>query len=555
MIKSIKNILIFAGVALAAVACKGDLNTPPAGSLAVDGFYSSPAHIEEGIKGVYAKLRNIEVGQYLIFSEDRSDNLWGEPNPDGIRNCVEVSFMRFNSTIDDAAGLWSGWYSLIYNANSVLANIDAVEFKDSKIKDQFKGELLFLRALAHFELVRVFGNVPIADKVVSSAEAKTIPQSTGAEVINNSVIPDLKEAESLLQYENETKDASGNVIGGAGRVDKIGAKALLGRVYMTLKGFPYNDASAKASAKTYLEDVIKYSQANGDKYWAPTIREWEQQWLTDAAMSNKYQIFSIQHRLSSGSLYAMNEGEGMSGEYVPDVDAYAVGSKMSPMFPEATIWYEFSSNNDKRGLGSSFMDGYDPYGGNPAYSNPTMTITLEDGTTAEVYKQSINTKFLPFNQKRQRLGITNFDNKSLVSKQGWPLNFPILRLEDIMLMDAELLVEDGNVAQAMGYVNKIRSRAGVPEVSTSASSADAMKYIKRERKLELYLEGVRWFDQVRYGEWKETTLAKFDRYKIDGQYPGGVSPSNVLDGRYIAPIPFAEMKAVPGLYQQNKDWN
>ena len=81
-----------------------------------------------------------------------------------------------------------------------------------------------------------------------------------------------------------------------------------------------------------------------------------------------------------------------------------------------------------------------------------------------------------------------------------------------------------------------------------------MKYVKLERKLELYQEGVRWFDEVRYGEWKECTLAMWDRYKIGGNYRTNVNPSNIQDGRHFLPIPISETNAAPGLYTQNAGW-
>lgn len=125
----------------------------------------------------------------------------------------------------------------------------------------------------------------------------------------------------------------------------------------------------------------------------------------------------------------------------------------------------------------------------------------------------------------------------------------------MMLLHAELLVEDGDVLEAMNLVNRIRSRAGISLVPTNPSASDAMKYVKRERQLELYLEGVRWFDMVRYGDWKELTLAKYDRYKTNGAYRTNVAPENLKDGRYLLPIPKPEASAAPGLYTQNKDWD
>ena len=124
-----------------------------------------------------------------------------------------------------------------------------------------------------------------------------------------------------------------------------------------------------------------------------------------------------------------------------------------------------------------------------------------------------------------------------------------------MLLRAELYAEDGDATSALALVNKIRNRAGVDE-RTASTPEEALEYVRLERKLELYMEGIRWFDEVRYGIWEDATLAKYDRYKIDGAYRQGVAPENIQgkDGRWTLPIPFDEMNAVPGLYEQNVDW-
>ena len=551
MLKNIKYVLIAAVAAFAAVSCQDYLNTPPVGSLSPDGFYTTPAHLESGVLGVYAKLQGIEDNQYMTASEDRSDNVWVNNNPDGTRVCSEVSFFRFSAATGEFASLWSGWYSLIYNANTVLANIDAVEFSDASIQNQFKGEVLFLRALAHFEMARTFGNVPIVESILSSSEAKELTQSSAAEVINNSVIPDLTAAESLLPYRSAMKNSSGAGIAADGRADKLAVQALLARVYMTLKGFPFNDSSAKAKAQSYLDTVL----SNGSSYFAPTIDEWKKQWFTDNAISNKYQIFAIQHRLGTGLQITFTSGTMIKNlDYV--TDGYHSGSEMNPIYPEATLRYDYVSNNDPRGLGFFFIDGYDAYeGGVTAY--PTTTTEFNyNGQTISSVENAINTKWCPTIPKRNEVGIA-FDESQLGTATGsynkWPVNFPILRYEDMMLLRAELYAEDGNAEKALELVNQIRNRAGIPARVTS-DAKEALNFVKRERQLELYLEGVRWFDQIRYGEWKETTLAKWNNYKIGGALRENISESNLREGRYYSPIPHNELAAAPGLYTQNPGW-
>ena len=544
MLKKIKYALLIAA-ALCAASCQSFLTTPPVGSLSPDGFYSSTAHAEQGVLGVYSFLRDIELNQYLLFSEERSDNMWVDPVANGIRSCSEVSNFRFDSALGDLNSLWSSWYALINNANSVLENSAETPFESESLRNQFNGELYFLRGYAHFELARIFGNVPIVDKCLSVAEAQELGQSAPAAVIEFA-IGDLKKAEELLPYENGMKDSQGAAAGGQGRADKLVAQAMLARAYMTLKGYPFNDASAKAGAKSYLEKVLNYSASNGDKYWAPTITEWKKQWLTDPTTANKYQIFSIQHTLNSGNgLTGSESGSGLTQEYLPKGSG---GGLMTPAYIDALLRYDYVKNEDPRGLGEYFMDGFKAYGATTTdYGNEGITLTLEDGTKVESFVLSINTKYLPFLQKHQAVGMT-FDYDQL---GGWPVNVPVIRLEDMMLLYAEILAEDGDTAGALAQVNKIRNRAGIPP-ATAASGAEALKAVKNERRLEFFLEGIRWFDEIRYNEWEACTRAHYDRYAAS--HNEGVAPGNIKAGRYLCPIPDAQMKTRPGLYTQNPDW-
>ena len=213
MLKNIKHILLIAGAALCAASCQGFLTTPPVGSLSPDGFYDSPAHMEQGVLGVYSFLRDIELNQYLLLSEERSDNMWVDPLANGIRSCSEVSNFRFTSGLSDLNSLWASWYALINNANSVLENSAETQFTDEAMKNQFTGELYFLRGYAHFELARIFGNVPYVDHVLSVSESQSLGQSEPASVIADA-ITDLKKAEELLPYESGMKNSKGAAAGG-----------------------------------------------------------------------------------------------------------------------------------------------------------------------------------------------------------------------------------------------------------------------------------------------------------------------------------------------------
>lgn len=556
-----KHTALVAALALLCVSCDENLNIPPVTSLPSDGYFSTPVHVEEGVRGVYARIRDTEGVTYATLSEIRSDNIWTDPNPNATRSATEIGHYRFNSTLGEVQSAWAGWYNVIYNANNVLANMESVEFSNAAIKNQFRAELLFLRAYAHFELVRLFGNVPLVDRLYDVNEAKTVKQTPGIDVIKNLVIPDLKEAVENLPYQKSMLSSSGSSASSEFRADKLAAQAMLARVYMTVYGWPYNDASVKSEAKTLLKSVIDYATANG--YWAPTAEEWKKMFTTDRTTQNKYFIFSIQHTASSTNNLAFSTcGEALTVEYLPTqgTNCYFNGNGMTPAYVEASLRYEYQETGDARGE-FCVLDTMAPIGDYKGYLNRETDFTLDNGQKITgAYERSLCTKWIPYQAKRESVGVV-FDDLNLNTARndsgGWPMNFPIIRLEDMMLLYAELLIEDGEVANAMGIVNKIRERAGVELRPTTCSDAEALAYVKMERKLEFLMEGIRWFDEIRYGEWKDVTLNMLNRY-LNSSNPGyatTVTTVPVLDGKYICPIPQTEIESVPGLYVQNKDWD
>ena len=548
-----KYTALVAGLALLCVSCKDKLVIPPVGSLSSEGYFSTPSHIEEGIRGVYSKVTGIEGNEYIYLSETRSDNVWTDPAPNATRDATEIGHYRFNPSLGTLESTWSGWYSVIYNANTVLASLDNVEFTNESVKKQFRGELLFLRAYAHLELVRVFGNVPVVDHVLSASEAKELGQTPGADILKNQVIPELKEAVDLLPYQKSMLSSTGGSATSEYRGDKLAAQAMLARAYMTLYGWPYKDSSVKAEAKSLLKTVIDYANANG--YWAPTATEWKKMFTTDRVTQNKYFIFSIQHTAAtSNTLAFISCAEALTVDYLPTqgTNSRFNGNAMYTGFVEATTRYEFQATGDERGK-FCILDTMAPVGTYTGYPNRETEFTLDNGEKVTTYERSLNTKWVPYAAKRESVGVT-FDDLDL--NTGWPMNFPIIRTEDMMLLYAELLVEDNDIAGAMEIVNKIRTRAGVEARPTNCSAADALNYVKKERKLEFFGEGVRWFDQIRYGEWKESTLKMFNRY-LNSSNPGyqtTVSTVSIVDGKYLSPIPETEMDTVPGLYTQNAGW-
>jgi len=553
IMKNLKYIYWAIALLFTTASCDDYLNTAPVDRLTSDGFYETPSQVDQGIVGIFTKLRDISMNEYLYMSECRSDNAWVIPRDNGIREYSEIGTFRATEELDVFNSVWNLWYSVIYNANVLIQAIPDCDFgTQTTLKDQFLGEAYFMRGWAYFELARLYGNIPLIDVPMSSAQVQTVGQSTSSEIYNQIVVPDLKQAKSKLPLAADMKDANGASITAKGRPDRIAAQALLGRVYMTMSGFPTNDASAQGLAETELKEVITFSESNGNKYWASDSTEWRKQWIPADNYYNKYSIFAIQYR------------GGGTGNKAP----FYFGPTLPPSYTtyklfgntlhvEKSLMYEFDKVYtstgeelmDARGHNHSILTGYDAEPNYPEYSKVKDKLTLEDGTKVDVLTTSMFYKFMPSFKKVDALGMAVDVESTMTGSNDWPVNLPIIRYEDVLLMYAEILSAKNDVTGAMKIVNDIRKRAGC-DPATAASAAEALKLVKRERRIEFIGEGVRWFDLVRWNDWQSAITGMFDSYNN----PDGTDKNDVKNGRYLYPIPLNQLNAKPGLYQQNEDY-
>ena len=536
-----KNIIYLGALLSATTSCKEYLDQPPVDLLSSNGFYQTTAQANQGVLGIYADLRYATDQTYYHMSEVRSDNAWVTPETNGQRDYSDIGCFRAGAENTMFESAWDMWYKVIYDANVAIQKISAATYDNETVQTQLLNEAHFLRGYAYFELTRLFGNVPMVTEPSSPAVVNGLAQSDARTIINEVVIPDLQAALNLPERGN-VLGATGKAVPEQGRADKTAAAAMLARVYMTLAGFPFNDNSAMAQAKNYLSQVL----AKKADYWAPDIVEWRKQWTPD--YNNKYSVFAIQYRTGgTGNTGIFNIVKSLPPSYTAGVGVRLFGNDI---FLEKTLRYEFDrvysgGNKDLRGEGWSLLDGYEAEANTVAYSNAREAVNWIPGSQDSVYTRTMFYKPIPSKPKMDELGLT-MDYASLKDYNDWPCNFPVIRIEDMMLLNAEIMCAEGNIAGAIAVVNEIRERAGCDAVSASSVS-EALELVKRERRIELMGEGVRWFDQVRYGTWKQDILDMFNRYNN----PNGTSPSNVTDGRYIYPIPQNQMAITPGLYKQN----
>lgn len=546
-IKSIFGII--ASVILFTACTEDFLSVNSNDQLLTSNLYNSPKQAEQSVIGIYSNLRYLSLDEYLYLSELRSDNSWVLPKTNGFREFSEIGTFRANSEVVTFNSVWCEWYKVILDANTAIDKIPAISFTSETFKNQLLGESYFLRGWAYFELARVFGNVPVIDKVMNTQEIGKVKQSSAAEVYEKIVLPDLRKAISYLPLNANMKTVDNASASSYGRADKIAATAMLGRIYMTMAGFPLYNSTAQDSAEVKLKSVIDFSVANSNKYWAPDSTAWKKQWISEN--NNLYSVFAIQYR-SGGT---GNPALFYFGPKIPT--SYTTKTPFgNEIYINKSLMYNMSKLNskgkpDSRVYNTTILTGYPAEPNWPAYSNLVQDLTLPDNTTVtNVYTNSMFYKYMNSLKKRAALGYTTNIETAMKDANDWPVNYSVIRLEDIQLMYAEILLNKyANVPGAIDIVNKIRVRAGMDAISSSISQPDAMNAVKFERQIEFCGEGIRWFDLVRWNEWKSAITYKFQSYNTTD-----VDVTNLKDGRYLCPIPYNQMIIQPGLYNQNQDY-
>jgi hypothetical protein len=311
-------------------SCTGELDQQPITSKVSTTFYKTEAEIEEGVNGVYDGLqRNGLYGLYMVaLGEIQSDETYDEVplNDDG--NFGKLDDFTANSILGSVSSLWQASYVAIQRANIVLNRIDNVIFKDEAVKNARIGEMKFIRALVYFNMVRLYGDVPLVTQETTNPNSYFGQGRTSKDLVYNQILQDLTEAEPLLPVSTSQ----------AGKVIKTASQALLGKVYMTL-----NDWS---NAKIWL-DKAKGSNVHELVPLADVFAINKE--------TNKEIIFSVQ--FASG-INGNSEGSSMYQQYSPTgTENGAKGHNL----PTKSLYELYTAEDLRKGTYIDITSGGVPY--------------------------------------------------------------------------------------------------------------------------------------------------------------------------------------------------
>lgn len=247
--KNIYIILVLSLLVAGTYSCgKEDLDLAPISQIGENEFYTNDTEVEGAVIAIYDGLQAVPLREFAL-TEMRSDNAKSKS-----REGDWAQFESFNvkSTNLAIVTYWRANYNVIFRANMVLKNIDVV--KDTDKKKQFEAEARFTRALAHFNLVRAFGGVPILDKVVTPTD------SDFKDYLGKKSVADV-----LTFIQNDLEIAAANLPRKAdtyfGRATKGAAEGMLAKVYLT----QHNYTAAEPILANLVADTQYALQADYSK--------------------------------------------------------------------------------------------------------------------------------------------------------------------------------------------------------------------------------------------------------------------------------------------------
>lgn len=504
MNNNILSLFMAAAIVVLTVGCNEEefLDRAPFGTYTANNFYETEAQITEATTGLYPLSRGLNANTLWQSQEFRSDNttLQYNPNDRGGTATEEIDYFVLNSSSPIHSNIYNTCYTGISRANYILDRINEAVFENEDNRSLREGEALFFRAYYHYILVQHFGDVIIMNEPVRDDGTSLIglERDPESEVLEQLIIPDLEVAINALPVEWERLEK--------GRVTQGAAQTLLAKVYMYRKDF--------AAALPVLNDIINSGtyrlQDNFRAVFDPLTED------------NEEIIWASQFDAGAG------QGSGFFLNWLPYTsgtdltEGIFIGSRAGLNMPTQDMIRAFEPGDQRLEASIGF---YDPEGEDP----------------------------VPY--------VRKFVFPPVI-QGGTDTDFPIFRYADVLLLQAEALleVEGGLPNQVFETLNRLRARAGlpfyfpgnpVPELDLSTTEA-LQEAVRKERRVELAFENKRWEDLIRFDILEETMIAHGEEQKEIQAFFLDAFPEAYQEIRPLLAIPANEILLFN--YRQNAGW-
>lgn len=480
-----------------ASSCSDFLTTEPTSLKTIENYPATEAEAAQVLTGIYAQLASPDpLSTSFLSSSLRSDEMIGGGGPADISTKAIAQCQKWSES--GWATAWKMNYRGVFRANTFLEAIDRVEWKSEATRCHMAGEAHFLRAYYYFDLSRMFGDVCL----VKTSEAVNIPRTPAAETYAF-IAADLRDAIELLPVESYDDVVSGHAT-------RWAAQALMARVFLFYTGYyqkealPLPDGTeiTRAQVAAWLDECADSSVSGHDllsdfrNLWpysmVPDYKYATDNGLQWAGDGNRESVFAIKYSTNFANWDSPYQKSnqiclyfGMRGQDYRRTFPYGQGWGFGKINPN--LWAAWP-DGDIRKTGS-IIDISDKneirlytYGGDNQVDETRLMqkkyipVNLYADATKTVYK----------NYSQILYGNT-VENYMLNNTQ----DLVLIRFADVLLMAAELNL-GLDPAKAQQYLDRVRSRVGLPSVAATLDN------IKAERRYELAFEGVRFYDLLRW---------------------------------------------------------
>lgn len=516
--KKIMKYITFVTMAFLMLSCENELEITQKGAISLEEYYGTDESAEGAVAAIYLEMRGM-MYNYKFLKNLCSDDVWAGGADRGDNSGLEqMNEFTYSAEHTFLSGCFQGYYNIIYNANIVLEYIAP----DSDIKSQMIAEAKVFRAFAYIDLISMWGTPPLVDHPLDPSEYQ---MSNGdPDELWALVEKDLTEAieSGFLVEKSDVNDKS------VFRVTKQFAQALLGKAHLYQQEYPASAAAFEEVIKSQLYDL--YRGAYDD-------------------------IFSFNNKNNCESLFEINRV----------VDANNVWNNFNmyqlmihwrtdrftttpvTLLGMTSVGWGFCS--PQKGLYNAFVgaEGEDGYRLN--HTLKTYGQIQEMGVSLDAGATIISEGYFFWKNR-----ITADEIPAAGSGFAWDDNQLIMRYADLLLLASEANLLAGNQDKADAYLNLVRSRAQLGNVTAT------MEAIKLERRLELCFEDVRFQDLIRWGD-AATLLANQGK-----QYPVMAANGTVTyksansegkygfkERNYLFPFPSTEIQLNRNI-EQNTGW-
>lgn len=526
------NIYILLVGMLGMVACSEDfLDTEPITDLTDGNFYRTPGDAYTALVGCYDGLQTVwsDGVSFPIASEVMSDNCYGGTgNADGFgyQMMDEFDKNRSASDLNLFQASWAAYYRAVYRTNILLQKMDQIDWGgDEELRNTYEAETRFIRAYLYFDMVRLWGNIPL----LTEPSIENLPQADPDDVYKV-IAEDLKFAADNLQSVAYTEQAPATY----GRVSKWAAEALLARVYLYYTGY-YSQPDLvgvvnQSQALAYLEDVI----TNGGFGLVEDFAHlWPAASVEDyAGEDNQETVFAIKYTYTSDYDGNTDGNHWMVMFGIREQFHYPYGNGWGGATVNSNLWNAYSDTDLRKVASIIAID--------------------EEGIDFDVDRQREYTgyyvkKYSPMvDEEGNSLPVINHNATNFMI--GQYQDYVAIRYADVLLMAAEL-----GSPNAQAYFDQVRQRAYGENFSALPVNA---ANIMTERRLEFAFEGIRYWDLLRQGVGVAANTIAESTTLLNGgvSTTKTIAAANINATKGLQQIPYNQITLSSGVLKQNEGW-